>query len=427
MMKGEAGTLRRKAMPKERNYKAVRHHVAAALIVLSALVGCGAVTARSQTSVEAFRKALREQAAFTDGDLSALEQGGMAAKLLPPKDKREVAVAGLVRLQVPQDAFIKFTRDNIARVNNERILQIGKFSNPPTIEDLQTLTLENRDIEDMKSCVVGDCDMKMSAAMIERVRNEVDWTAPDYRLRATLLFRQLLLDYVRDYLAHGEAALMEYGVNKGVNLAEEHRSLLAASVYFNQFAPEFTTYLRDFPKPEIPGVENALFWSKLKFGLKPVVTVTHVTIWTRPANVAPQVVVASQQIYADHYFDSSLALSAFIKLAGTKASADAYLLYTNRSRADTLGGMFSGLKRAIVESEAMDGLKTILQEQKVKIEASANGPSNSTTQFGTEVITPVPNVWELRFAGVHLVYVLLLALSIALVVYWLIKRRANQR
>ena len=141
------------------------------------------------------------------------------------------------------------------------ILQIGRFSNPPTIEDLQTLTLENRDIEDLKSCTVGDCELKMSAAMIERVRNEVDWAAPDYRVQATLLFRQMLLDYVRDYLARGDAALMEYSDDRaqGVHLDEEQRSLLDASIYFNQFAPEFTKYLRNFPRPELAGVENTAF------------------------------------------------------------------------------------------------------------------------------------------------------------------------
>lgn len=410
----------------ERNCK-VLGNCLAVLVAGAALLWSSATTSFAQTSLDAFRKALHEQAAFTDSDLAALEKGQMAAKLLPAKDKREVAVVGLVKLQVPQEAFVQFTRDNIARVNNQRILQIGRFSNPPTIEDLQTLTLENRDIEDMKSCTVGDCDLKMSADMIARVHNEVDWTAPDYRVRATLLYRQLLLEYVKDYLERGEPALMEYAVNHGVDLADEHRSLLEASIYFNQFAPEFTNYLRTFPRPALAGVEDAFFWSKLKFGLKPVITVTHVTIWTRAAMAAPQVVVASQQIYADHYFDSSLALSAFITLGGPNTPTESFLLYTNRSRADSLGGLFSGLKRAIVESEAMDGLKTILQEQKIKIEASASGQPGTAGGRGTEVILPPASVWDqLRFGGLHMLYWLLIVLSIAVLVFWLIKRKSRE-
>lgn len=397
-------------------------------MILWALLCLGAVPSLAQTSADSLRKVLREQAAFTTDDTSALEGGQIVAKLLPVKNTREVAVCGIVKLKVPPAVFLQFTRDNVARLNNRAILQIGRFSSPPTIEDLQPLTLENRDIEDMKRCTVGDCDLKMSAAMIERLHNEVNWDAPDYRVQATLLFRQMLLDYVRDYLARGEAALMEYNDRtQGLRLDEEQRSLLDASIYFNQFAPEFTKYLRSFPRPELAGVENALFWSKLKFGLKPVVTITHVVIYARKANTAPQVVVASKQIYAAHYFDSSLAMSAFISVPTTGATSDSYLLYTNRSRADALGGLFSGLKRSIVESEAMGSMQSILQEQKLKLEAISLAQSGSPAGAGPETIMPASRSWEeWRFAGIHLFWWLLLIIAI-IVLFWLVKRRSRQR
>jgi len=52
--------------------------------------------------------------------------------------------------------------------------------------------------------------VKLSAIMIERLQKEVDWTAGDYRLRVTRLLKQMLLDYVRDYLARGDTALIRY-------------------------------------------------------------------------------------------------------------------------------------------------------------------------------------------------------------------------
>ena len=401
------------------------HHPLPTLAVLSALLWLGATPSLAQTSVDAFRKLLSEQAAFTTADFSAIERGQIVAKLLPVKNSREVAVCGVVRLQVPQEVFLQFSRDSVAQQNNHAILQIGKFSSPPTIDDLQTLTLENRDIEDLKRCTVGDCSLKMSAAMIEHVRNEVNWNAPDYPVQATLVFRQMLLDYVRDYLARGTGALMKYSDRSlGVNLDEEQRSLLDASLYFNQFAPEFTGYLRSFPRPALASAENSIFWSKIKFGLKPVITITHVVIYKRPANTAPQVLVASKQIYADHYFDSSLALSAFINFPGTGASHDSYLLYTNRSRADALGGLFSGLKRSLVESEAVGSLETILQEQKLKMESSSGQPGSSN-RLGTALAPPRGNEW--RLGGLHLFWWLLAIISIMVAASWLIRRHSRQR
>ena len=68
--------------------------------------------------------------------------------------------------------------------------------------------------------------------MIERFRKEVDWPATDYQSQGTRLFRQMLLDYVRDYLPRRDSALIEYhDQSRRVRLQEEHRSLLQASLY----------------------------------------------------------------------------------------------------------------------------------------------------------------------------------------------------
>ena len=405
------------------------HHPLPTFVILSALFWLGAASALAQTSVEAFRNVLRNQASFTAADLAVLDRGEIVARLLPVKDKREVAVCGVIRLQVPPEVFLQFTRDNVAQQNNRAILQIAKFNNPPTIEDLQTLTLENRDIEDLKSCAAADCKLKLSAAMIERIHNEVDWAAPDYMVQATLVFRQMLLDYVRDYLARGNVALMKYSDrSNGANIDEEQRSLLDAAIYFNQFAPEFTKYLLSFPRPVLAGAQDFIFWSKIKFGLKPVIAITHVVIYARPANsAAPQVLVASKQLYADHYFDSSLALSAFINLPATGATHDSYLLYTNRSRADALGGLFSGLKRSLVESEGLESLKSILQEQKLKMEAISEAQSGSPNRPGTNVNEQAPRWWgQSRFGGIYLWWWLLLIVAIV-GLFWLIRRSSRQR
>ena len=166
---------------------------------------------------------------------AALQQGQTVVKLLPVKDKREVAVSGLVNVQVPAEVFLQSFRESMSRKSNPAILEIGSFSSQPTLDDLKGLTIENRDIEDLKKCVVGDCQLKLSATMIERFHKEVDWEAPDYRNQATQLLKVMLLDYVRDYLARGDVALIEYHDKANeVRLAEEQHALIAASGYINK-------------------------------------------------------------------------------------------------------------------------------------------------------------------------------------------------
>jgi hypothetical protein len=122
-------------------------------------------------------------------------------------------------------------------------------------------------------------------------------------------------------------------------------------------------------------------WSKIKFGLKPVIAINHITIYQREQNSGPQILIASKQIYANHYFDSSLALTAFLTVPG---ASSAYLFYENRSRADGLGGAFSGLKRGIVENRALDGVKTILHQSQLSLEARALNGAESSTVTATE-------------------------------------------
>ncbi|HUS11104.1 MAG TPA: hypothetical protein VMZ30_11620 [Pyrinomonadaceae bacterium] len=256
------------------------------------------------------------------------------------------------------------------------ILEIGRFSDTPTLADLQTLTFEERDIEDLKQCVVGDCKLKLSRMMIERLHKEVDWEASDYRVQATQLLKRMLSDYVTDYLARGDAALIEYSdKSTAVRLADEQRALLAASNYIGRQLPDVPQHLKSFAQPEMLLMENAVVWSKIKFGLKPVIAINHIRIYKRERGTGPQVLIASKQIYANHYFDSSLALTAFVNLPG--ANPASYLIYENRSRADGLQGAFGKIKRGIVEGKAVNSLKTILESSKANLNARGLNTADS--------------------------------------------------
>src|SRR6266550_6996416 len=185
-------------------------------LTLCALVCFGVNTSLGLSTGGQFQKIFHDAT-----DLAELEEGQPVVKLLPTQDKREVAVCGLINLQVTADAFLKSFRESMVRRSNPAILEIGSFSSEPTLDDLRNLTFENRDIEDLKECVVGNCKLKLSAAMIERLHNEVDWAAPDYKVRATQLLKLMFLDYVRDYLRRGDVALIEYHDKPiGIRLAE---------------------------------------------------------------------------------------------------------------------------------------------------------------------------------------------------------------
>lgn len=366
------------------------------------LICFSASTSLAQASISEFKQLLQEKSAFEETDFSALQLNLPVVRLSPVSDKREIAVSGLVSIRASADDFLKSYRDSMTRKNNSAILEIGSFGKKPALSDLQNLTIETRDIEDLKECVVGDCQIKLSASMIERFRKEIDWQSPGYQLAVTNLFKQMLLDYVRDYRARGEAALLEYNDKRNeVSVAAGQRALTGASGYINDVLANRQSDLRI--------VEDAIVWSKIKFGLKPVIALNHVTIYRRDRNVGPQVLIASRQIYANHYFNAFLASTAFVSVP--EASEVAYLVYENRSLSDGLEGPFSKIKRSVVEKKALQGLRAIMEHSK----ASLEGQTLSATT--AEFTSHRSHGWGQRlFGGIRpLLWLVLISAIIALV------------
>jgi hypothetical protein len=310
---------------------------------------------------------LRTQLAATPVELGALEKGQIIVRLPSTTETREVAAFAIMRLDVPAEFFVEKVHDIVSFKKSDNVLQIGKFSDPPRLEDLAGLTFEPAEIDAIKRCKVNRCEIKMSAAAIERFRKEVNWALPSYRERATALWRQILLDYVQAYLQEGNAALGEYNDKSySVRLPKEFESLLLPAPYMYGYVPEFQKYLQEFPKNRPPGTADFIYWSKEKFGLKPVVSVTHITIYKQPRPSGMDVLIASKGIYANHYFEASLGLTGFIHSPSEPARS--YLIYINRSRTDALRGLFAGLKRTLISGSLRDGAKKNMELIKEKLE-----------------------------------------------------------
>lgn len=303
-----------------------------------------------------FREFLQQRLNVTEENLARLEHGETVTSVLRTKEKREIAALGIVRVEASAELFIHGFRDIVDFKKSSSVLQIGKFSNPPRLEDLNGLTLDPCCLDAIKNCETGKCDMQMSGEMMERFRGERNPYAPDYEARANSLFRRILLDYVRTYLQAGNSALIEYhDQEKGVRVAEEYRSLLEHSRFLTDYAPEFHKYLEEFPKASSPNVEDFIYWSKEKYGPKPVLSITHVAIYKRTLGNWTEVFVASKQLYASHYFDASLGLTAFVE-GNERATSGSYLMYLNRSRIGALQGSFVGLKRSVIGARIRQGM-----------------------------------------------------------------------
>jgi hypothetical protein len=211
---------------------------------------------------------------FTPADVTAVEQGRAVARCAarPSRDRRE-------RRRSRQRLHAAFPQRfvDIVSLKHSRLCANGKFSEMPRLDDLSRLTFDAGDLDEIRSCRVGDCDIQLSADQIRRLRAAVDWSRPDARSHANQMLRELLFEYVERYRREGNPALLEYADDEPpVRIADELRLLVSHSSAVLTGLPEFGELLRTrrgCSRPAIP------LLSKEQFGL-PVVSITYVLIYS---------------------------------------------------------------------------------------------------------------------------------------------------
>jgi hypothetical protein len=121
------------------------------------------------------------------------------------------------------------------------------------------------------------------------------------------------------------------------------------------------------PGSDLPGAEEFIYWSKEQFGLKPVVSITHVVIYQPRRFDVPDVVIASKQIFASRYLGGSLAITL-----GARPSAAGppsfYMAYVNRSRPRGFPPVIGGLVRRVAQGQTRNGLQEQLAIAKDRLE-----------------------------------------------------------
>ncbi len=326
--------------------------LAAAALLVSAIAA-----AIPQDSLPFLRKYIRA----SDADLRRLERGEVLTKTLEAPDGKEVTSFGVIRVTCTADTFATRLRDIERFKASEYVLQIGRFNTAPSLEDVGSLVLDPGDRDAMRSCKRGSCGLRLPSDVMDRFRSAIPWGTPAETEAAAGAMRQFLVDEARTYVTGGSAALADYADRAGtVPRAAAFRLLLRPSPFEAEYQPELFRYLDEFPRPA-EGMDSFLYWSREKFGLKPVISISHSTLQRRDGVV----VFGSKQVYASHYFESSLGMALFVPVAGASYG---YVTYLNRSRVDTLRGFLAPLARVVAARRARDGLERMLIDVKRKLE-----------------------------------------------------------
>jgi hypothetical protein len=320
---------------------------------------------------------LQQTMALDAGAMSAAASGKPVVKVLDPSDQREIAAFGIVRIDVPRSFYVRRAADFATSLRDPSRLRFALFSEPAAASDVAALSLPHDDVQDLAHCRAGSCKVKLSAEAIAYVRANVDLASPSADSVVSAYFRGRMIDYVTGYRARGDSALIVYS-DKESSAAAVFQAMLSRSPYMYQYAPSLERYLENYPGDRLADVSEALFWSEDDLpGLKPTVTITHEVVYA-PPELPGATLIASKLLYADHYLDGALDLTAVVDQAGDQAAAGIYMVLLRRLHFDDLpsGGLTNVRGRVI--GKLRDATATFLRDVKTRSEqAYARAPASS--------------------------------------------------
>src|ERR1041385_5855759 len=93
--------------------------------------------------------------------LAALERGEPVVKVLDTHDRRDVAIFGIITASKSPADFARAARDFPAALHTPNRTGFGIFSTPAVPGDVAAVTIDERDVADMKNCKPGDCVVKV--------------------------------------------------------------------------------------------------------------------------------------------------------------------------------------------------------------------------------------------------------------------------
>ncbi|HUL79341.1 MAG TPA: hypothetical protein VL691_18900 [Vicinamibacteria bacterium] len=321
------------------------------LALMAASVLCAAGSLFAQPSEPPPRPFLRKVIQLDDQKLAAIEKGEVVTKPLATTDKPEIAAFGVVKTAGTPDLLLRLAKDIKRFRQVPQIPQMGLFSNPPKLDDLKGLTHPPDDIGALKRCKPGSCDVKLGTAALEKVA-KLDWKTADAEAQASALMNQMIVDFVTAYQQGGTDAMGTIMDKKAPKTrTEEYKTLLAHSPYLPEYLKEFNDYLGAYPKGKLADTEDILYWTRDEFGLKPVISVYHLTLHREPRGA----LIANKMLAASHFFNASLEMLVGVPTSDGKGM---YLMSLARTRIDPPTGMLGG----VLMGKVRDGVETAVRE-----------------------------------------------------------------
>jgi hypothetical protein len=333
---------------------------AAALLVMIAAAPA-ATFSQSNPDLQTF---FRQNIGLNEDQVAMIRNGQPVTKTLPSRTPAEIFLFGAVYIHAAPEAYVRFAHDFDRLGKLPGYLALSVFSDPPQPSDLKNFAFENDDIQDLKNCKPGDCQIQLPASSIQEFQRSINWSAPDVNEQANRLLQEKALQRLLTYQREGNQALGVYNDKRdAVEVSQQFAYMLSYSKALPERLPDFYQYLVAYPNAKPTNVEDTFYWGRVKFGLKPTLRVVQMLTMRGNPNDEVAYAIAEKQLYSSHYFETALDISFCVRGSDDPTKPGFYLISAMGSEQAGL----TGPKGSIVRKEAVgrsvsnlrNGLNTI--------------------------------------------------------------------
>ncbi len=337
-----------------------------ALIAAAALAGAG----RSNQANPDLATYFRQYVGLSQDQTAAIQSGQPFAKNLPSRTPAEVFLWGAVYIHAAPESYLKFAHDFDRLRKLPDCLALGVFSDPPRLSDFDGFALTSDEVQALKNCKPGDCQIQLPEGAIENYHESINWSAPDVDDQVNELLHKRALERLLAYQREGNDALGVYNdKHDPTEVAQQFAYMLSYDKALPVYLPDFYHYLLAYPQAKPANVEDTFYWARVKFGLKPTLRVVQmVTLRGNPGDPIAYA-VAEKQLYSSHYFETALDMSFCVRSDDPKQPGF-YLIMAMGSEQTGLTGIKGSIVRHVAVGRSVSNLQNALASIKAALEAS---------------------------------------------------------
>jgi hypothetical protein len=280
---------------------------------------------------------LEKSIGLNSKQIASIDAGQLVTKVVHTAIDRDVAIFGIVQLDVPRPWFVSHFREADLPPRSPGRTSYGTFGTPALPSDVGQLMLSNDDVKDLSACKPRSCSFKLPASSMAFLNTRVAPGSPNAVSELAAGAREQMAAYVNDYRQHGNDAMVVYDDNESVKSSDALVALLADSPTPFPAVPDFLRHLQN-PFEPLDSVSSTIFWSQDQMPrTRPILSIHELSLYS-PNDASGATLVSIKQLWADHYLEAHVDLLTVLDrpVAPGRDASGVYVIMLRSYRFDNL-------------------------------------------------------------------------------------------